>query len=64
MVIDKPLTRIFPELHEETNNFMMTTQNDTTNSGIYKVKKKTNNPTTKNSIVNENFGSIITISVS
>ena len=64
MVIDKPLTRIFPELHEETNNFMMTTQNDTSSSGIYKVKKKSNNPVTKNSIVNENFGSSTAISVS
>lgn len=64
MVIDKPLTRIFPELHEETNNFMMTTQNDTTSSGIYKVKKKSNNPVTKNSIVNENFGASTAISVS
>ncbi len=64
MVIDKPLTRIFPELHEETNNFMMTTQNDTTSSGIYKVKKKSNNPITKNSIVNENFGASTAISVS
>lgn len=56
MVIDKPLTRILPELHEETNNFMMTTQNEQQNTGIYKVKKKSTTSITKNSIVNENFG--------
>jgi hypothetical protein len=56
MVIDKPLTRILPELHEETNNFMMTNQNEQQNAGIYKVKKKTKTNVTKNSIVNENFG--------
>ena len=62
MVIDKPLTRILPELHEETNNFMMTTQNDNTNTGIYQVKKKSNNPVTKNSIVNETFGTANSVS--
>jgi len=56
MVIDKPLTRILPELHEESNNFMMSTQCDNTTSGIYKVKKKSVKPITKNSIVHENFG--------
>lgn len=58
MVIDKPLTRILPELHEETNNFMMTIQNEQQNTGIYKVKKKSKTTITKNSIVNENFGII------
>lgn len=62
MVIDKPLTRILPELHEETNNFMMTTQNDNTNTGIYQVKKKSVNPVTKNSIVNETFGTVNIVS--
>ena len=56
MVIDKPLTRVLPELHEETNNFMTTTHNEPSNTSIYKVKKKSINPTTKNSILNENFG--------
>jgi hypothetical protein len=58
MVIDKPLTRILPELHEETNNFMLSTQNEQQNTGIYKVKKKSTTTITKNSIVNENFGII------
>ena len=56
MVIDKPLTRILPELHEENNDFLLTTQNENTNTGIYQVKKKTTKTITKNSIVNENFG--------
>jgi hypothetical protein len=56
MVVDKPLTRILPELHEEINNFMMSTQNEQQSTGIYKVKKRSNAPVTKNSIVNENFG--------
>ncbi len=62
MVIDKPLTRILPELHEETNNFMMTTQNEQQNTGIYKVKKKSKTNITKNSIVNENFGVNVSLS--
>jgi hypothetical protein len=64
MVIDKPLTRVLPELHEETNNFMMTTHNEPSNTSIYKVKKKSINPVTKNSIVSENFGFSTAISVS
>jgi len=62
LVIDKPLTRILPELHEENDEFILnvfeTTKNKPVNtSGIYKVKKqseKLQGPT-KNSIMRNNF---------
>lgn len=57
MVVDKPLTRIFPELHEESDNFFSNTDNNTNNNNsAYKVKKKNNNQSSKVSILNETFG--------
>jgi len=64
LVIDKPLTRILPELHEDNDEFIMNiyggvkaTQAAQT-GGIYKVKRqseKTQGPT-KNSIMRDKFG--------
>ena len=58
MVVDKPLTRIFPELHEENDNFFSNTDNNNNvnNNSAYKVKKKSNNQSSKVSILNETFG--------
>ena len=54
MVIDKPLTRILPELHEENNNFLNNNNNQV--SSNYKVKKKKETTNSKNDILQENFG--------
>ena len=55
MVVDKPLTRILPELHEDNDDFIL--NNKIIPSNNYNVKsrlqrKKQN----KSSILNEKFG--------
>ena len=63
LVIDKPMTRILPELHEDSEDFIMNIygakQTSSSNqSGIYKVKRqseKTKGPS-KSSIMKDNFG--------
>lgn len=62
-VIDKPLTRILPELHEDNDNFNSSGIGQTNNSsshltGGYKVKRKSEkqNAPSKNEILRENFG--------
>ena len=54
MIIDKPLTRILPELHEENNDFSVS-NNIEKNQNSYKIKKKTNKVISKNNILNEHF---------
>ena len=41
MIIDKPLTRVLPELHEENNDFI-SMKNSVTNNSTYQIKKKSN----------------------
>jgi hypothetical protein len=62
LVIDKPMTRILPELHEDSEDFIMniyggksTQQNQ---SGVYKVKRQSEKKQgpTKNEIMKESFG--------
>ena len=63
LVIDKPMTRILPELHEDNDDFIMNiygskNENMNQNTGIYKVRKsneKQKGPS-KNTIIKENFG--------
>jgi hypothetical protein len=65
VVIDKPLTRILPELHEDNDEFIMgiyggiqTTQTQQQNGGVYKVKRqseKTQGPS-KSSLIKDAFG--------
>jgi hypothetical protein len=64
LVIDKPLTRILPELHEDNDEFILNIYGGVKSSqaaqsgGIYKVKRqseKTQGPT-KNSIMRDKFG--------
>jgi hypothetical protein len=63
MVIEKPLTRILPELHDDNDEFIMnmygtSVQSQNSSGGVYKVKRqseKTSGPT-KNSILKETFG--------
>ena len=64
LVIDKPLTRILPELHEDNDEFILNIYGGVKSAqaaqsgGIYKVKRqseKTQGPT-KNSIMRDKFG--------
>lgn len=41
MIIDKPLTRVLPELHEENNDFL-SVKNSMTNNSTYQIKKRNN----------------------
>uniref|UniRef100_A0A6C0ARI7 MYM-type domain-containing protein n=1 Tax=viral metagenome TaxID=1070528 RepID=A0A6C0ARI7_9ZZZZ len=62
LVIDKPMTRILPELHEDSEDFIMniygSKPGQTNQIGSYKVKRqseKTKGPS-KSSIMKDNFG--------
>jgi hypothetical protein len=56
LIVDKPLTRILPELHEDNDDFII--NNKIIPSNSYQIKKKLpkKNLQTKNTIVNEKFG--------
>jgi hypothetical protein len=69
MIVEKPLTRIFPELHEDTDDFSVSNSNyklssgsigagSNTNETQYKVKKNGEKKATKTktSIIQEHFG--------
>ena len=63
LVVDKPLTRVLPELHEDNEDFIMniyggTASQTTSKNGTYKVKRpsdKQKGPS-KTTIIKENFG--------
>jgi len=52
-VIDKPLTRMLPEIHEDNDDFLLS-KNASYNN--LKIKKNKNNNSSKKDIMNENFG--------
>jgi hypothetical protein len=56
LIVDKPLTRIMPEIHEDSNDFIINNKIIPCNS--YQVKKKIQKkqPQNKNTIVSEKFG--------
>jgi hypothetical protein len=55
LVVDKPLTRILPELHEDNDDFII--NNKIIPSNTYQIKKKVQRKQqTKTSILSENFG--------
>ena len=65
MVIDKPLTRILPELHEDNEDLIMNiygmskpTATNATASGVYKVKRQSEKQQgpSKSSIIRNKFG--------
>lgn len=59
LVIDKPMTRILPELHEENEDFMNNyVSGSANNTGIYKVKKQSEKKKgpSKSEIIKETFG--------
>jgi len=61
LVIDKPMTRILPELHEDNDDFILNIYGNkaqTNTSGIYKVKRQSEKVAgpTKTSIMRDKFG--------
>ena len=65
LVVDKPMTRILPELHDDNDDFVMniyggtSQKNDKTNhNGVYKVKRQSEKQKgpTKSSIMKNTFG--------
>ena len=57
-VVEKPLTRVLPELHEDNNDFIIT--NKIIPSNKYQIKKRGQTKgQTKNTIVNETFGLVV-----
>jgi hypothetical protein len=55
LIVDKPLTRILPEFHEDNDEFII--NNKIIPSNNYQVKKRLQKKTqTKNNILNEKFG--------
>jgi len=54
LVVDKPLTRILPELHEDNDDFII--NNKIISSNTYQIKRKLLQKQSKNNILNEKFG--------
>jgi hypothetical protein len=62
LVVDKPLTRILPELHEDTDEMLLNiygiSKTNVNTSGVYKVKRQSEKPSgpSKTSIIRNKFG--------
>jgi hypothetical protein len=54
LIVDKPLTRILPELHEDNDDFII--NNKIIPSNTYQIKKKLQKKQTKTNILSERFG--------
>ena len=54
LIVDKPLTRILPELHEDNDDFII--NNKIIPSNTYQFKNKLQKKQTKNNILSERFG--------
>ena len=55
LIVDKPLTRVLPELHEDNDEFIL--NNKIIPSNNYQIKKKIQSKSqNKNTILNEKFG--------
>lgn len=56
LTVDKPVTRVLPEIHEDSDKFLL--QNNTQMRGNYKVKKQSDKPSVpnRNSILRDSFG--------
>jgi hypothetical protein len=54
LIVDKPLTKITPELHEDNDEFILNKKIIPSNN--YQLKKKSSSKQTKNNILNEKFG--------
>lgn len=57
LVVDKPITKLMPELHDESDNITEVNSNAlTNNSSIYQVKRKSTSTKSKSEIISDNFG--------
>ena len=56
IVIDKPLTRIFPEIHEENNDFISNKNSVVPSNTTFRIKKKGNTTNSKTSSLSKKFG--------
>jgi hypothetical protein len=57
LIVDKPLTKIMPELHEDNDDFMLNNKIMPSNNSSYNIKRKIQKKTqNKTNIVNEKFG--------
>jgi len=56
IVIDKPLTRIFPEIHEENNDFISNKNSVVPSNTTFQIKKKGNTTNSKTSSLSKKFG--------
>jgi hypothetical protein len=59
MIIEKPMTRILPELHEDNDGISnISNQNQDGKVGVYRVKRQSEKKKgpSKNEIMKENFG--------
>tara|TARA_B100000035_G_scaffold310310_1_gene317909 strand:- start:852 stop:1811 length:960 start_codon:yes stop_codon:yes gene_type:complete len=56
IVIDKPLTRIFPEIHEENNDFISNKNSVVPSNSSFQIKKKSTSNNTKTNSLTEKFG--------
>ena len=54
LIVDKPLTRILPELHEDNDDFII--NNKIIPSNTYQIKKRLQKKQTKINILSEKFG--------
>lgn len=62
-MVEKPMTRVLPELYEDNDNFMMSMyvgKNNLKTGNVYRVKKKSDKTglPNKNTIIRDNFGKI------
>ena len=57
LIVDKPLTRILPELHEDNDEFILNNKIIPSNNYYLKTKLRKNRQN-KNSILNEKFGAV------
>lgn len=59
LIVDKPLTRILPELHEDNDEFLLNNKIIPSNNTTYQIKNKlasNKKKQTKTTILNEKFG--------
>jgi hypothetical protein len=56
LIVDKPLTRVLPEFHEDNDEFIINNKIIPSNYNAKKLGSQQNKTQTKNNIVNEHFG--------
>ena len=58
LIVDKPLTRILPELHDDNDDFILNNKIIPSNNNYQLKTRMQRKKLSKNSIVNEKFGGI------